>query len=163
MPAYDCHFLTATKVSGPGAMAGNRLGFGVAALALVVALSGCGMGALPSSHSGPVTGALATPGVAAASTGIDEIHSTTCPGLAIERQERLRRIAALQTAIAAELKNLPTTVAQAVQRASGAPEEGTLAYGEMMVERAQLDSIAAAGTRLRCPPMAVSAEVLKSP
>jgi hypothetical protein len=112
------------------------------------------MGALPSSN-GPVTGSIAAANmqVVAASTGISEIHSTTCPGLEIERVERLRRIAGLQTAVATELSNPPTTIVHAVKRASASPEEGTVAHGEIMAERAYLASVATAAARLGCPPV----------
>jgi hypothetical protein len=125
-------------------------------------LSGCGVGALVeplAASSGMVTGSVggATMSTAAASSGISEIHSSTCPGLEIERQERLRRIAGLQSAVANELASPPATVIQAMKRVSGAPEEGTVAHGQIMEERAYLASIASAAARLGCPPAATSA------
>jgi hypothetical protein len=119
------------------------------------ALSGCGTGALPTSYNGPVTGSIAAANaqaIAAASTGLSEIHSTTCPGLEIERQERLRRIAKLQTTVTAELASAPTTLAHAMQRAGPTPEEGTLAYQEIMAERTYLASVAVASAKQGCPP-----------
>jgi hypothetical protein len=94
--------------------------------------------------------------------GTGEVHSTTCPGLDIERQERLRRIAGLQTAATAELTNPPTTIAHAVLRVSGAPEEGTMAHGQIMQERSYLASIALAAARLGCPPI-TQADASKAP
>jgi hypothetical protein len=149
------HHMISTAALTPAAPGVRRCGSIVHAVVLGMALSGCGLGALPSSNNGPVTGSLAAahgPAVAAASTGIDEIHSTTCPGLEIERQERSRRIATLQVAVAAELKNLPATVAQVVHRVSDTPEEGTVAYGEILAERTLLASNASAAARLGCPP-----------
>ncbi len=124
-----------------------------------VALSGCGLGALPSSYNGQVTGSIATSNVqtiAAESTGIPEVHSTHCAGLELERQARLLRIEGLQASVKAELANAPTTVAHAVLRAVGTPEEGTVAHKQIMEERAYLSSIAAAGTKLGCPPVVVA-------
>jgi hypothetical protein len=113
------------------------------------------MGPMASSN-GPVTGSIAGANLqtAAASTGISEIHSTTCPGLEAERQEHSRRVAVLKTAMAAELARPPTTVFHAMKRVSSTPEEGTSAHGQVMEERAYLASIAAASARLGCPPAA---------
>jgi hypothetical protein len=132
-----------------------RMAAGLSVVLSVVMLGGCGLGPLATSH-GPVTGSIggSSQMTAAASAGISEIHSTTCPGLDVERQERLRRIAGLQTAMAAELVNPPTTVIQAMKRVSDAPEEGTVAHGQIMEERAYLASIGSAAARLGCPPVA---------
>jgi hypothetical protein len=131
------------------------IGYGLAVV-VCVGLAGCGMGALPTSYNGPVTGSIAAANVqaiAAASTGLSEIHSSTCPGLEIERTERLRRIAQWQKSITAELAGPPTTIAHAVLRASSTPEEGTNAYKEIMAERAYLASVATAAAKLGCPPI----------
>jgi hypothetical protein len=123
------------------------------------ALGGCVMGPLPSSYSGPVTGSIGAGAVSSsgqaieqASTGLGEIRSSTCAGLALERQERLQRIAQLQTTVVAELASPPATLAQAVQRATGNPEEGTAAFKDISVERTQIASIASVAGPMGCPP-----------
>jgi hypothetical protein len=109
--------------------------------------------------SGLATGSIAATNLqtVAASTGISEIHSTTCPGLEIERLERQRRIDGLQKAVVAELASPPSTVVQAMKRVSDTPEEGTAAHGQIMEERSFLASVAAAAARLGCPPVTASA------
>jgi hypothetical protein len=124
-------------------------------LAACLGLAACG--AIPLGASdGPVTGSITAANMqsVASIVGTGEVHSTTCPGLDIERQERLRRIADLQTAATAELSNPPATIAHAVLRVSGAREEGTIAHGQIMQERSYLASIALAAARLGCPPAA---------
>ncbi len=141
----------------------HRLVYGLA-VAVCLGVSGCGMGALPTSHDGPVTGSIAMANaqtVAAASTGLSEIHPTTCPGLDIERTERLRRIGQLQQTLVVELAGAPTTLAHAVLRASSAPEEGTNAHKEIMAERAYLASVATAAAKLGCPPVDATKAVPK--
>jgi hypothetical protein len=124
-------------------------------------LGGCGaVGPLPSSYNGPVTGSIVTASinkksapqqVEASETALGEIRSTTCPGLALERDERRRRIAALKVAIANELTGAPTTLINALKRVSGKPEEGTVSFKELTIEQAQLDEIAVAAQRMSCP------------
>jgi hypothetical protein len=141
----------------------SLVGFGLA-VTICVGLSGCGMGALPSSYNGPVTGSIAAANaqaIAAASTGLSEIHPSTCPGLDIERTERLRRIVQWQKSMTAELSSAPTTLAHAVLRASSTPEEGTNAYKEIMAERAYLASVATAAAKLGCPPVDAAKDVPK--
>jgi hypothetical protein len=151
--------------NGCGQHRSVRLASRCSLLAVCVGITACG--AIPlGSSDGLVTGSIAAANLQGVSAiaGNGEIHSTTCPGLDIERQERLRRIAGLQTAVSAELTNPPTTLAHAVLRASGAPEEGTTAHGQIMQERSYLASIALAAARLGCPPVAVAvAAVGKAP
>ena len=147
-----------TGLSRPGAVY-------AAVLLAGAGLSGCGMGALPTSYNGPVTGSIAAAQaqvIAASSTGLSEIHSTTCPGLEIERQERLSRIVKLQTLVATELGKPPTTLAHAMQRTTSTPEEGTVAYQEIMAERTYLASVATAGAKLGCPPLTPGKEASKN-
>jgi hypothetical protein len=138
----------------------GRMGrsIGIVVAASGVLMGGCGLAPMASSH-GPVTGSIgpANQVIAAASTGISEIHSSTCPGLDVERQERLKRIAGLQLAMASELANPPATVFQAMKRVSDTPGEGTVAHGQIMEERAYLASVATAAARLGCPPLALPA------
>ena len=91
--------------------------------------------------------------MAAADADIGELHSTHCPGLEMERHERLRRISGLETTMTAELASPATTLAHVVQRIASTPEEGTVAYKQIMAERSQLASIAVAGAKLGCPPV----------
>lgn len=102
-----------------------------------VMLSGCALGPL-----GPL----------ASGNGMQfaEIHSHTCNGLGIERQERLARIAALETSVKAELDSPPATLMQAVQRSGPTPEVGTQSYGQLAAERRLLDENAAATTDAKC-------------
>jgi hypothetical protein len=80
-----------------------------------------------------------------------EIRSRNCAGLALERQQRLERIASLEAAMKSELTVPPTTLAQAVQRMGSAPEVGTNAYGELNSERLRLEGNAAEQQRIPCP------------
>ena len=123
----------------------------VAAAVLVGSLmSGCAFGPMPSAtgRDGIVMGSIGAKGLDGA--GLGEIHSGTCKGLRVERQDRLRRIEALQAAMAAELASPPATLAQALQRAGETPEAGTLAYREIAGEKVHLDALIAAATKLGC-------------
>jgi hypothetical protein len=80
-----------------------------------------------------------------------EIRSRNCAGLALERQQRLERIASLEAAMKTELTAPPATLAQAVQRMGSAPEVGTNAYGELTSERLRLEGTAAEQQRIPCP------------
>jgi hypothetical protein len=131
-----------------------------AILGCALLLAGCGaVGPLPSSYSGPVTGSIVTASlktsapqqVEASETALGEIRSTTCPGLALERDERRRRISALKVTIANELTGAPTTLIHALKRVGGKPEEGTIAFKELSIEQGQLDEIRVAAERMSCP------------
>ena len=113
-------------------------------------LSGCAFGPLPSStgRDGVVTGSV---GSVVEAASLDELHGGTCPGLDLERAEHLKRIDGLKAKIAAELAAPPATIAQAVQRASGPPEEGTAAFREISAERVHLESLSAAAAKMGCP------------
>ena len=114
-------------------------------------LSGCAFGPLPSStgRDGVVTGSVGRSAAEVAS--IDEIHSSTCPGLALEREERIKRIDSLKAKVAVEVAAPPATLVQAVLRASGSPDEGTAAFREMSAERTHLESLSAAAAKMGCP------------
>jgi len=122
----------------------------VAAVCASVVLAGCAMGPLPSStsHEAIATGSI---GTAAPSTGLGEIHSGTCSGLALERIERLRRIDVLQESVNAELTKPPATIEQAMQRSGSSPEQGTTAYRDLAAERVHLDTVKAAEAKMSCP------------
>ena len=109
-------------------------------------LTGCAMGALPSSDGHELTTAAPVPDMADG-----EFHSTTCEGLALEHRERVDRISKLELAMQSELKTLPTTIAQALARVSPTPEAGTASYPETVAERTRLKSNEDAAAKLKCP------------
>ncbi len=80
-----------------------------------------------------------------------ELHSRNCSGLAIERQERVARIAALEKLVQGELQAPPATLMQVVQRSGSSPEVGTQSYAELAAERRLLDENAAATLSAKCP------------
>lgn len=102
-----------------------------------VLLSGCALGPL-----GPL----------ASGDGAEyaELHSHNCSGLAIERQERLTRIATLEHSVQGELQAPPATLMQAVQRNGPSPEVGTQSYAQLAAERRLLDEVAAASLSAKC-------------
>ncbi len=110
---------------------------------------------MPSGYNGPVTGSIASGSlqqIAASPAAVaGDVHSTTCPGLALERTERRKRIVELEARSKAELAALPVTLEQALQRTSERPEQGTNAYRELQSEQVLLDQIAAAAAKLGCP------------
>jgi hypothetical protein len=110
-----------------------RLPVRVAAVCL--SLSGCALGPIASFDGADYS----------------EIRSRNCAGLALERQQRLERIASLEAAMKTELTVPPATLAQAVQRMGSAPEVGTNAYGELTTERLRLEGNAAEQQRIPCP------------
>ena len=122
-----------------------------AVLASCCLLGGCAFGPLASSTHG---NGVAANGVAAGSIetiGSDEQRSTSCEGLAVERQVRTARIAALRPQMAVELENSPTTLMQALQRVSTTPEVGTNAHAQIAADQAGLDAAAALAARKGCP------------
>ena len=118
------------------------------ALAACCTLAGCALGPLASSNGADE---IATASIAGGSVSAEEIHSASCDGLALERRERVKRIAALQPNIAAELGSPPATIAQALQRVSAAPETGTTAYAQIAQERTNLEAAEALAARKGCP------------
>ena len=124
-----------------------------AILAACLLLSGCAFGALPASHENDALPASANLTVGSGANMDDgEFHSSTCDGLILERQERLARMGRLEIATTNELKTLPSTIMQAVQRLGTAPEDGTAAYAELSAERARLAANQEAAKKLNCPP-----------
>ena len=126
-------------------------------------LSGCAFAALPASneHDGlPAAASLAAGSVANMDDG--EFHSNTCDGLVLERQERLARMGRLETATTNELKTLPSTLMQAVQRLGTAPEDGTAAHAELNAERTRLAANQEAAKKLNCPPYPVPKPAAKA-
>ena len=113
-----------------------------AVLAVCAGLGGCAMAPFGAFESG----------------SIGEGRSHSCAGLALERQQYLARIAALEGAMSAELANPPKTLAHAFQRMGSSPQIGTEAYGELTSEQARLEANRVEAMRIPC-----AAEVAKLP
>ena len=126
-------------------------------------LSGCAFGALPASHENDASPASANLPVGSIANMDDgEFHSSTCDGLILERQERLARMGRLEAAISNELKTLPSTLMQVVQRLGTAPEDGTAAHAELNAERGRLAANQEAANKLNCPPYPVPKPAAKA-
>ena len=128
----------------------------VFAVLIGAAVAGCAMGPLASGNG------LSTGAIGAAGSGVDfasgDLHGTSCEGLALERQQRQARIAALQPSLTTDLANPPATLMQILQRASTTPEVGTNTYAQIAAERANLDAATTLAGSRGCPPLAQAAK-----